>query len=382
MSLYTSTIILVFIALAVLTILISENNRIPYNKKRLFFITNILIALSATAECAGIHIGGNPNIPNWVLACVKAADYTLTPMTGGALIALIQKPKSKKLYFEWLFVGNAAFQIIAAIMGWMVVIDSQNHYTHGPLYPAYMAFYVIVLVILAVELILYGKTFRKQNRFSLYATMFLIFAGILIQEIFGNDNRIAYLALTFGASYLFIHYSEFSQLEMDETINEQQVKISIDPLTGVYSRFAYIDAINEYSKQIPENFVVFLVDINGLKRINDTIGHEAGDELICGAARCVSFSIGKHDKTYRIGGDEFVVFSSMTRDEADDALKDLAKTCEAWSGNKVKHLSVSAGYALLCDFEGCTVEELAKEADGAMYKQKKVYYEKFGMKRY
>lgn len=178
MSYYTSVIIMVLLALLVLSVLISENNRIPLRKKRLFFITNLLIACAAIAECGGIHINGNTNIPSWLLLAVKALDYTLTPMAGGALIALIRKKDSKLRFIQWLFAANAVFQVLAAFFGWMVIVDDGNHYSHGPLYPVYMVLYIVVLLVLAVELILYGKQFKKQNRVSLYATVLLMFIGI------------------------------------------------------------------------------------------------------------------------------------------------------------------------------------------------------------
>ena len=115
MNYYTFVIIMILLALGVLTILISENNRISQKKKQLFIATNVLIALSALAECAGVHISGNPNVPKGILAAVKAADYTLTPMTGGALIILMQKPNTKNWFLRGLFIGNAVFQVIAAI---------------------------------------------------------------------------------------------------------------------------------------------------------------------------------------------------------------------------------------------------------------------------
>lgn len=134
-----------------------------------------------------------------------------------------------------------------------------------------------------VRMLNYGKSFRKQNRTSLSATIILACAGIAMQELLGWNCRVAYLTATF----LYIHYSEFSQLRLDEKLTEQQVKLSNDPLTGVLSRFAYVDAIHSYTECCPDNFVVFLIDINGLKVVNDTIGHAAGDELICGVADCI-----------------------------------------------------------------------------------------------
>lgn len=381
MDYYTSIIIMILLALGVLSVLIYENNRISQSIKQLFMATNILIALAAIAECVGVHISGNENLPKGLLAAVKAVDYTLTPMTGGALLALMQKQNTKNRMIRGLFIGNTVIQIVSAFNGWMVLIDDQHRYTHGPLYPLYMAFYSLVIIILAVKMISYGKSFRKHNRKSLYAIMIFIFIGIGVQEVLGQEFRVSYLALTFGVIFLFIHYSEFSQLQLDDKISEQQVKISNDALTGVLSRFAYVDAIHAYASCIPTDFAAFLLDINGLKAANDSMGHEAGDELICGAAQCIEKSVGKNGQTFRIGGDEFVVFTTMTKEQADASLIDLKNLTSAWSGKKIRNLSVSAGYALAKDFEGLSIEELVKEADKAMYEQKKEYYRLNGHNR-
>lgn len=68
---YTSIIIIILLALTVLSILISENNRLPKMKKKIFIATNFLIALAAIVEYVGVLIGGNANIPEGVLAAVK-----------------------------------------------------------------------------------------------------------------------------------------------------------------------------------------------------------------------------------------------------------------------------------------------------------------------
>ena len=377
MNYYTSVIIIILLSLVVLSILVLENDRISHKKKRLFIATNILVSIAAIAECGGVHLNGKEYMPSWVLAAVKAVDYTLTPMTGGALIALMQKEGAKKTYLPLLFIANALFQIVAACQGWMIVIDSHNHYTHGPLYPVYAAFYLLIVINLFIKMVSYGKSFRKQNRISLYAIILFIFIGIAMQELFGN-YRVAYLAVTFGLAFLFIHYNEFSQLQLDDEITEQQVIIFRDALTGVFSRFAYNDAVRE---AVPKDFVAFLLDINGLKTVNDSIGHEAGDELICAAAECIVSTFGKAGRVFRIGGGEFAVFAVMSPEQVKTTLTNLKQKTDNWSGTKVKQLSISAGYALASQHEGLSIEELMKEADIAMYEQKKEYYQKIGRDR-
>ena len=237
-----------------------------------------------------------------------------------------------------------------------------------------IAFYSLIILLITLRMLSYGKSFRKQNRASLYATILLVFIGIGMQELLGHDYRIAYLAVTFGAVFLFIHYSEFAQLKLDEEITEQQIKISSDALTGVYSRFAYVEALDACNASVPDNLTVFLFDINGLKATNDSAGHEAGDELIRGAAACIESAVGKYGKTFRIGGDEFVALVPMTGMQAEDALRELTQETEGWAGKTVRNLSLSVGYVLARDYPGLSVEKLVREADRAMYVQKKEYY--------
>lgn len=350
-------------------------------KKQIFITTNILIALAAIVEYAGVHIGGNENIPKAVLAAVKAADYTFTPMTAGALIMLMQEQDKKSHFLRNVFVGNAVIQIISASQGWMVVIDDQNHYTHGRLYPVYTAFYLLIIIILMIRMLDYGKSFSRQNRISLYAAMILVYLGIGIQEFSGGECRVAYLTATFVSAFLYIHYAEFAQIRLDEKLTEQQERLAIDPLTGVLSRFAYVEAVNIYADGIPDNFVVFLIDINGLKGVNDAIGHEAGDELICGAAECIEASVGRKGKTFRIGGDEFVVFATMIQKQVEEALLELKQKTEKWCGAKIDKVSLSVGYAFAEEYKEISIEELVKEADKAMYEQKKEYYRMSGRER-
>lgn len=99
-------------------------------------------------------------------------------------------------------------------------------------------------------------------------------------------------------------------------------------MTGVCSRFAYLETINAYKNCPPDHLTVFLMDINGLKAVSDSMGHEAGDELICGAAECIEVSIGRKGQTFRIGGDEFVVFAGMTQKQVESTLLELKHTTE------------------------------------------------------
>lgn len=150
-----------------------------------------------------------------------------------------------------------------------------------------------------------------------------------------------------------------------------------DSLTGLYNRHAYEEKIEEYEKkQGPApDFVVVSFDVNGLKVVNDTLGHQGGDELLIGAAQCMKDSFGTYGNVYRVGGDEFVAFVN-----ADDALlqhllANLQSRVDQWHGKLVKSLSVAVGYVPLREQPTCTVQELIHLSDVRMYSAKAAYYE-------
>lgn len=218
---------------------------------------------------------------------------------------------------------------------------------------------------------------------SLYAIMLLVAAGFLIQEVFPGAYRTAYIAMTLGAALLYIHYTEFAQAMADEYILQQQLQLNTDALTGLYSRNAYSRTLKslDSAKKLPEAFAAFSIDVNGLKTVNDNLGHEAGDELIRGAAWCVRAVFGDAGRCFRTGGDEFVVLAEMSEKQAKDVLARLKKETEDWHGKAVNELHLAAGFALASDHPGLCAEKLVNEADMAMYAAKTAYYQETGLER-
>ncbi len=377
---YTSIILLSCLSLSILCVLVYENNQISKADKHRYYVTYVVIALSAFMEWAGIQLNGK-DIPVFFLRFVKCCDYILTPMAGGALIAQL------KIHNRWnnaligILITNALFQIISFFTGWMLLIDDQNRYSHGPLYPVYIFVYLAIIAILIIQCLIFGKSFRRQNRFSLYAIIGLAILGIAMQEITGGEIRTSYISLAIGALLMFIHFTDFSQQTTEDHLQEQQMQISTDALTGLLSRHAYSETLKKYSDGVPKDLAAFSIDINGLKTVNDTLGHEAGDELICGAAECIKRVFGENGKCYRTGGDEFIVLALMDHKQAADSLTRLKEEASRWQGINVKRLSLSLGYALAADHEKYSCEMLIREADMAMYEMKKKYYSSNGHDR-
>lgn len=155
-----------------------------------------------------------------------------------------------------------------------------------------------------------------------------------------------------------------------------------DEMTHFYNRRAYENAIKEYeSTSIPEDLVYISIDVNGLKVVNDSLGHEAGDELILGACQCMTKCFSKYGKLYRTGGDEFTALLNMTKEDYEQVKLDIEKVTAEWTGNLVKSLAISCGYVLRWEKVNLTMHEISVLADQRMYAAKAEYYKSKGIDR-
>ena len=162
---------------------------------------------------------------------------------------------------------------------------------------------------------------------------------------------------------------------------EHLIRLSMtDELTRLYNRRRYEEDLDELrNNQTSDDLVVFSIDVNGLKIVNDTKGHAAGDELIKGAADCLALSIGKVGRVYRTGGDEFMAIAHTEAPER--AYEEMKKSVNDWRGTYTDRLSVSVGYAAAANHPDATVDDLEHLADTAMYAEKEAHYQKRGNDR-
>lgn len=379
---YTAVMAITWMALAVLAELVRENNRMSAGRRRLCYAEFALIGASALAECLSVVLGGVQGMPGWPILVAKWADYVLTPLACGAIAWLLRIHNRWEKALNALIVFNVVFQTIAFAMGRMIILDANNHYTYGDLHIVYVAVLLAVIAILAIQFVIYGRSFSKQNRGSLYLTLALAVTGVAMQELLGGEARVAYLSLTLCAAFVYIRNGEFFQLAQDKNMEEQRALLMVDDLTGIGSRRAYSDELKGFDEQgMPTDLAVFCMDVNGLKETNDTLGHAAGDELIRAAAACVKDVFASFGNCYRTGGDEFVVLAHMDKAQADEALVELVRRAKAWRGHDGVELNFASGYALAADWPDATPEGLVMRADHAMYDAKEAYYRQEGRDR-
>ena len=156
----------------------------------------------------------------------------------------------------------------------------------------------------------------------------------------------------------------------------------IDQSTQLLNRRAFEEKKAELVQAgLKEDFVYVTADLNGLKQVNDNLGHAAGDELIKGAADCLKECFGKYGGVYRIGGDEFAAMLRLSDAGMKEAMDRLDRTTERWSGQLVKSLSISCGSASSREFPSENIGELIRISDERMYAAKAAYYARTGFER-
>ena len=146
------------------------------------------------------------------------------------------------------------------------------------------------------------------------------------------------------------------------------------------NKTSYLDLVRKLERKIQEgmaDFAVVVFDLNGLKNINDQLGHEVGDIFIADAAECIKKVFGA-EHAYRIGGDEFIVVNeNITREEMDQAFQKLDETVELINReerHKDDKLAVSKGVAFFTEGTDALYKDVFKRADNAMYQNKAEYY--------
>ncbi len=153
----------------------------------------------------------------------------------------------------------------------------------------------------------------------------------------------------------------------------------IDDLTGLYNRRGFISygkKCVKLSQRTKKGFMVLFADMDGLKSINDSLGHNTGDEALMDVAEILRKTFRESDIIARLGGDEFAVLAmdiSRFNGVSSVLLSRLQENLDAMNAqpNRSYRVSISVGIALYKPGSPGTLEELIDEADARMYEQKR-----------
>lgn len=145
-----------------------------------------------------------------------------------------------------------------------------------------------------------------------------------------------------------------------------------DGLTGLYNRIYFENLLNEYDKEKHDNIGIIVCDVDGLKLVNDNLGHDFGDKLIVQASKIINAICERNNGiAARIGGDEFtIILNGCLKEELERVNKLLQEAINEFNlDNSELYLSISTGTAYRGK-EFKSMAELFKKADNNMYAYK------------
>lgn len=280
-------------------------------------------------------------------------------------------------YANAIFILTAVFVQLSGITDMHVVLPG-----------AILSMLVICVTLLIWVVIRFTRMIKKHEPVFFSALQLLGLCAVMLSALaeFGrytqsdHPDRAEYIRV--GMFVFIVCFAISSQIETYRIL-EHGLKYDIisrlaysDGLTGLGNRTAYIEQLDEYADKgsAEERLGIVFLDVNNLKIVNDSLGHDKGDELITAASRIILDSFGKHGSVYRIGGDEFCVLMPCMspQKEYEEGLLEFQRLIE--QANKESEYSYPVQIANgFCICEALNREEIDKavmKADSAMYENK------------
>ena len=337
--------------------------------------------VSAAAAKRSAKCGDKPERVTGILGliiCIGFGLYMLLPNLFGTVT---METESFFLFVVWAVLGFIYFRIIL------------KHDKSKRFGKSIIVWIALLSLVLFVSLVWMSRSILDaMDKGMGYVESYYTAAGIakesvgivesqvtMIQTVTTRSIIVVVFVFILSLAILVNNYTLMSKKAEHSERQLGQVKnlAYTDTLTGVKSKLAYTETEEEINERIASGheapFSVAVCDVNGLKHINDTLGHKAGDECIKDAAEMIC-KLFTHSPVYRIGGDEFVVILSDT-DYLNRSV--IMKEMHDLSAVHIKtgEVVVSAG---ISDYEpGATknLKSIFEKADALMYEEKKLLKE-------
>ncbi len=173
---------------------------------------------------------------------------------------------------------------------------------------------------------------------------------------------------------LFMVVNLIGKIRNEGNSRALEEKADTDQLTGLCNKIATERRIREYMLENPDSLaMMFLLDIDNFKKINDTMGHAFGDEVLRTLGKHIGANFRVTDIIGRTGGDEFTIFLKSLKDDS-NTLSEAQKLIEFFkdfeAGEYVKYSATASIGAAIFPADGKDFETLYKAADQALYKAK------------
>lgn len=202
--------------------------------------------------------------------------------------------------------------------------------------------------------------------FSIIALVLFYYGNVVSYSYIYSVGIAIFIAFLINAACIVM----YEQVQENANVEIYARMAYMDTMTGLGNRTAFLEE-NKSNAVFPGMISYIMMDANNLKKINDSLGHNKGDELIITIAKCMRAAVGQNGQCYRIGGDEFVIIlKNKTAEETEEIIRQVRAEIEFADEQSDIPISVAMGYAWT-NAEEKNLPELIHCADEKMYKDKK-----------
>lgn len=276
-----------------------------------------------------------------------------------------------------VFVITAIISIIAVTISTRIpFIFEIDEYSVSGRGPYYIHYFILGLLFIAYSLIRIAFALLEKERTNKHGLRFLLAYPLIPLVVVPIQvfNHVSIIWVASVAALLIVYF------------NHQNAFSVRDELTGIGNKTAFDETIrSKIKKHKPHRkLYMIVIDIDNFKGINDSLGHLMGDKALQEATNILCRTFERDGYVFRLYGDEFGIVIESGEDEILDRLFDrLQAETERFNAAKEfeYELHFSYGYAVMDKYDIKTADELFREADLAMYKQKVEYYSHSGRDR-
>jgi len=246
------------------------------------------------------------------------------------------------------------------------MVTSYSIYSRGKVIRAIMTNAFLVFLIIIVTIYSYKTTNNRIQRPM----------QVLMKEL----KELSLIDEEFSKRFKKMNLNEIS--EMKQYFNEMMY----DQLTNSFNRRAGLAKLSRIFQQDNRRFLkmsLCFIDINGLKLVNDQLGHKFGDELIVSVVDCIQQEIRDDDFVIRMGGDEFlIIFKGINEETSENIWERINNRYNTINKQEKRPYIISASHGIVeyDNYEKPELEIIIKNADDKMYIEKKHIKEELKIK--